>query len=128
MNPAACASICRPNGVIVETLSARTSDTASTATTRRTPARRRRGGVPGRATPSRPGRPGTICRHADRSHTEAESSPPRARLAIWEHATLIQATGRDDGVVSRARMRCRPSPAGSIESAAECSARRRRSS
>jgi hypothetical protein len=53
---------------------------------------------------------------------------PRARQATFEYAAITQARGNGYGVVSRARIRSRPSSAGSTQSAATCSVRRRNSS
>jgi hypothetical protein len=147
MSAAASANICLPNGVSAVTLIARTNVTAATAPTRRPRAGGRRG-VPGRpwAPPSGP----STCRcHADRSHaaaedshagaedshartedshTEAADSPIPASLAASERADMSHATGVGRGVVSRDRIRSRLSSESSIESTAECSARRRTSS
>ncbi|HEV8279527.1 MAG TPA: hypothetical protein VGQ26_28070 [Streptosporangiaceae bacterium] len=62
------------------------------------------------------------------SQAQTADSPIRARLAASEGAAITQAKGAGRGVVSRAWIRSRPSPETSIESTAECSARRRTSS
>jgi hypothetical protein len=66
---------------------------------------------------------GTVC-----SKAETESRLPRAYVATQEHAAISQATGSGCGVVRRPRIRSRPSPTGSTESTAACSAPRRKSS
>jgi hypothetical protein len=63
--------------------------------------------------------PGTCC-----SHSPAVCSPPRARPTTSENPMVIQATGVECGTVSRARIRSRPSSAGSMPSASACSTRR----
>jgi hypothetical protein len=115
----ACEITCRPNGVSAETLMASRTVTAATVATRRSRSVYR----PSAAPPRRWTSPGTV-----RSQAETESRLPRARLATQEHTAISQATGSGRGVVSRARIRSRPSPAGSAESTAACSAPRRRSS
>jgi hypothetical protein len=62
------------------------------------------------------------------NQAQTADSPIRARLATSDGAAMTQATGAGRGVVSRAWIRSRPSPETSIESTAECSARRRTSS
>jgi hypothetical protein len=62
------------------------------------------------------------------SQAQTADSPIRARLATSDGAAITQAKGAGRGVVSRAWIRSRPSPETSIESTAECSARRRTSS
>jgi hypothetical protein len=63
--------------------------------------------------------PGTRC-----SHSHAVCSPPRAQPATSGNPVVIQATGVECGAVSRARIRFRPSSAGSMVSASACNARR----
>jgi hypothetical protein len=115
----ACEITCRPNGVSVETLMASRTVTAATVVTRRSRCVYR----PSAAPPRRWTSPGTVC-----SQAETESRLPRARLATQEHTASSHATGNGCGVVSRVRIRSRPSPAGSAESTAACSAPRRKSS
>ena len=110
---------CRPNGVSAEALMASRTVTAATVVTRRSRAMYRPSGAPSRRWTS----PGTVC-----SQAETESRLPRAYRATQEHAAISQATGSGCGVVSRGRIRSRPSPAGSAESTAACSAPRRKSS
>jgi hypothetical protein len=62
------------------------------------------------------------------NQAQTADSPIRARLATSDGAAMTQAKGAGRGVVSRAWIRSRPSPETSIESTAECSARRRTSS
>jgi len=62
------------------------------------------------------------------NQAQTADSPIRARLATSDGAAITQAKGAGRGVVSRAWIRSRPSPETSIESTAECSARRRTSS
>ena len=147
MSAAASANICLPNGVSTETLIARTNVTAATAATRRPRASGRRG-VPGRSWVPASGlstrrrhadcsqaraddsRAGTEDSHArtEDSHTDAADSPIPASLAASERADMSHATGAGRGVVSRDRIRSRLSSESSIESTAECSARRKTSS
>jgi hypothetical protein len=115
----ACEITCRPSGVSVDTLMASRTVTAATVVTRRSHCMYRPSAAPSRRWTS----PGTVC-----SQAETESRLPRARLATQEHAASSQATGSGRGVVSRARIRSRPSPAGSAESTAACSAPRSKSS
>jgi hypothetical protein len=110
---------CRPSGVSAETLMARRTVTAAAVTTRRNRSMYR----PSAAASRRWTSPGIVC-----SQAQTESRLPRAYRATQEHAAISQATGNGCGVVSRARIRSRPSPAGSAESAAACSAPRRKSS
>ena len=63
-----------------------------------------------------------------RNHAQTDSRPPSARRDTPEQAAISQATGTGYGVLSRARIRCRPASEGSAESAAACSARRKNSS
>jgi hypothetical protein len=115
----ACEIMCRPNGVTAETLMASRTVTAATVATRRSrPVYR-----PSAAPPRRWTSPGTVC-----SQAKTESRLPRVRLATREHTAISQATGSGCGGVSRARIRSRPSSAGSIGSTAVCSAPRRKSS
>jgi hypothetical protein len=115
----ACEITCRPNGVSAEALMASRTVTAATVVTRRSRAMYRPSGAPSRRWTS----PGTVC-----SQAETESRLPRAYRATQEHAAISQATGSGCGVVSLERIRSRPSPAGSAESTAACSAPRRTSS
>jgi hypothetical protein len=115
----ACEITCRPSGVSVETLMASRTVTAATVVTRRSRCVYRPSAAPSRRWTS----PGTVC-----SQAETESRLPRARLATQEHMASSHATGNGCGVVSRVRIRSRPSPAGSAESTAACSAPRRKSS
>jgi hypothetical protein len=62
------------------------------------------------------------------NQAQTADSPIRARLATSDGAAITQAKGAGRGVVSRAWIRSRPSRETSIESTAECSARRRTSS
>jgi hypothetical protein len=62
------------------------------------------------------------------NQAQTADSPIRARLATSDGAAMTQAKGAGRGVVSRAWIRSSPSPETSIESTAECSARRRTSS
>jgi len=87
--------------------------TAATAATRRSRARRRCCGGPDGS--------------AGRRHVMADSKPC-TRRATSEYPAMTQATGSAWGVVSPARIRSRPSSAGSTDSTAECSARRNSSS
>jgi hypothetical protein len=61
---------------------------------------------------------------ADCSHATAGSSPPSTRPVTAGYPAMIQATGAECGTVSRARIRSRPSSAGSTESASARRARR----
>jgi hypothetical protein len=144
----ACDSTCRPNGVSAETLTAMRSVTAATVKTRPSRSGRRWRPVAPERSPAPAGRArarGTVCSQAETesrppracpatqgraaiSQAETESRPPRACLATQAHAAISQATGSGCGVARRARIRSRPSPAGSTESTAPCSAPRRKSS
>jgi hypothetical protein len=62
------------------------------------------------------------------SQAQTADSAISARLTTSEGTAITQASGAGRGVVSRAWIRSRPSPESSIESTAECSARRRTSS
>ncbi|MGN6176956.1 MAG: hypothetical protein ACTHPS_28980 [Streptosporangiaceae bacterium] len=73
-------------------------------------------------------RAATIWATSGCSQAQTADSPIRARLATSDGAAITQAKGAGRGVVSRDWIRSRPSPETSIESTAECSARRRTSS
>jgi hypothetical protein len=114
---------CRSTGAPAYAPIATTNAAMARAAARRTGTRRRWPGVPGCACErSWPGR-GTVC-----SQDQRESRPPSARRDTPEQAAISQATGTGCGVLSRGRIRSRPSPEGSAESAAACSARRTKSS
>jgi hypothetical protein len=83
---------------------------------------------PVRARLATPARAATIQAASGCSQAQTADSPIRARLATSDGAAITQARGAGRGVVSRAWIRSRPSPETSIESTAECSARRRTSS
>jgi hypothetical protein len=84
--------------------------------------------IPIRARLATSARAATIQATSGCSHAQTADNPIRARLATPEGAAITQAKGAGRGVVSRAWIRSRPSPETSIESTAECSARRRTSS
>jgi hypothetical protein len=112
----ACANTCWGNGV-----NAKTAAIAMKAA-RASPATGRHAGCcrPDRAARYRSrAAPGTCC-----SHSHAVCSPPRARPTTSGNPVVIQATGVECGLVSRARIRSRPSSAGSIASASVCNRRR----
>jgi len=83
---------------------------------------------PVRARLATPARADTIQATSGCSQAQTADSPIRARLATSDGAAITQAKGAGRGVVSRAWIRSRPSPETSIESTAECNARRRTSS
>jgi hypothetical protein len=115
---------CRSGGATAKTPIATAQAATASATARFARSGRHCRCGPGRATRprcrARPGRTG--------SQAPMEPRPPCTRRASPEHTARTHATGAAWGVVSRARIRSRPSPDGSSGSTAECSARRSRSS
>ena len=125
MSPAVCEIANCRTGV-----SARTpADTRMTATASTAPARSPAGCCRSRSLPGPATRKCSLTApRTPWSHADITSSPLSARLAPAEYPAIIQATSSGRGVVSRARIRSRPSSAGSTELAAARSVRRRISS
>ena len=109
MSPAVCEIANCRTGV-----SARTpADTRMTATASTAPARSPAGCCGSRSLPGPATRKCSLTApRTPWSHADIASSPLSARLAPAEYPAIIQATSSGRGVVSRARIRSRPSSAG----------------